>query len=252
MTNKTVIVTGAGTGIGAATAKAFAAEGYNVVLNGRRKDKLEGVAVEIGNNEAILICAGDVSDSNDVKAMIEATFDCFGGIDVVVNNAGVATMGTLDTATMDDFKLLVDVNIKGVFDVSKQALPHLKKSKGNIVNVSSVSGIGGDWGLCLYDMSKGAVSNMTRAMALDLGREGLRVNAVAPSLTKTDMTDGVVNDEARLEKFKERIPLSRAAQPEEIADVIVFLGSDKARFVNGVVLPVDGGLSAANGQPPIG
>lgn len=251
MSVKTVIVTGAGSGIGEAAAKAFAEEGYNVVLNGRTKEKLERVAKEIGKDN-VLICAGDVSDSNDVKAMIAETVEKFGGIDVIVNNAGIGVMGTFENSSLDDFQKLININVKGLYGVSHQALPHLKKSKGNIVNVSSVSGIGGDWGACLYDMSKGAVTNMTRSMALDLGRIGLRVNAVAPSFTKTDMTSGMDDNKELMAKFEERIPLGRGAEPEEVGDVIVFLASDKARFVNGVILPVDGGLSAANGQPPLG
>ena len=251
MSKKTVIVTGSGSGIGAATAKIFAQNGYNVVLNGRTREKLEKVASEIDSDD-VLICDGDVSKNEDVNKMIEDTVNEFGGIDVLVNNAGIAEPDQFQDSSHNDFDKVIDVNVRGVYNVSKAAYPHLKKSKGNIVNVSSVSGIGGDWGMCIYNASKGAVSNMTRAMALDLGKEGLRVNAVAPSFTKTDMSEGLQDNQELMDRFMERIPLGRPAEPEDIGDVIAFLASDKARFVNGVILPVDGGLNASNGQPPLG
>lgn len=131
-------------------------------------------------------------------------------------------------------------------------MPHLIKTRGNVVNTSSVSGLGGDWGMSIYNAAKGAVSNFTRALALDHGRDGVRVNAVCPSFTLTDMTDEMKDNEALLAKFNERIPLGRPANPDDIAAVIAFLASDDARFVTGVNLPVDGGLSASNGQPAVG
>ena len=145
-----------------------------------------------------------------------------------------------------------DINVGGIFNTVTAALPHLKKSKGNIVNVSSVSGLGGDWGMFGYNTSKGGVSLMTKGMALDLAGEGVRVNAVAPSLTRTDMADGIMDDDGLLERFLQRIPMGRPGEPEDVADVIAFLASRDARFVTGVVLPVDGGVSASNGQPQLG
>ncbi len=142
----------------------------------------------------------------------------------------------------------MDVNVGGYFRMAKAAMPELRKTRGCIVMTSSVSGLGGDWGMLAYDTSKGAVSNMVRAMAMDGGEDGVRVNAVNPSMTRTRMTEGFVND-AVLARFKDRIPLGRVAEPEDIAAVIAFLASDDARFVTGVNLPVDGGLSASNGQP---
>jgi meso-butanediol dehydrogenase/(S,S)-butanediol dehydrogenase/diacetyl reductase len=126
------------------------------------------------------------------------------------------------------------------------------KFGGNIVNVSSVSGLGGDWGLSFYNASKGAVTNLTRALALEFGGQGVRVNAVNPSLTDTDMASGITSNSALLEKFAARIPMGRPAKPEEVAAVIAFLASADASFVNGVNLPVDGGLGASNGQPNLG
>jgi meso-butanediol dehydrogenase/(S,S)-butanediol dehydrogenase/diacetyl reductase len=119
-----------------------------------------------------------------------------------------------------------------------------------VVNVSSVSGLGGDWGLSFYNAAKGAVTNFTRALAMDHARDGIRINAVCPSLTRTDLTEEMYGNRELMAKFAERIPMGRGAEPEEIAAVIAFLASDDARFITGVNLPVDGGLTASNGQPP--
>jgi meso-butanediol dehydrogenase/(S,S)-butanediol dehydrogenase/diacetyl reductase len=128
-------------------------------------------------------------------------------------------------------------------------LPHLIKTKGSIVNLSSASGLGGDWGLSAYNAAKGAVTNFTRALALEYGSRGVRINAVAPSLTTTDATVDLEKVESVMAAFRDRLPISRAATPDEVAGVIAFLASEDAVFVNGVNLPVDGGLHASNGQP---
>ncbi|TWT30443.1 2-(R)-hydroxypropyl-CoM dehydrogenase [Posidoniimonas corsicana] len=249
---KVVIVTGAGSGIGAATARRFAADGFAVVLNGRTEAKLEKVAADLGGGEHLLVQPGDVSAQADVKQIIAATVDRFGGIDVLVNNAGVLVQGGVDEVTLEDWEKQMAINAGGMFQMIKAALPHLVKSRGSVVNVSSVSGLAGDWGLFSYNATKGAVSNITRALALDLAAKGVRVNAVAPSLTATEMTGGIMEDDAVMQRFMERLPMGRAADPAEVADVIAFLAGHDARFVNGVVLPVDGGLSASNGQPNLG
>lgn len=246
--NKTIIITGAGSGIGAATAGRFHEEGANVVLVGRTRDKLEAVA-EAFEPGRTLVYDIDVSDEDAVEALMVATLNRFGDIDTLVNNAGIAEMGAADSVSIEDFDAIMRINVRGVFLTSRAVLPALRKSKGSIVNLSSVSGIRGDWNMAAYNASKGAVSNFTRAMALDHGHEGVRINAVAPSVTDTDMADGIVSDEQKMEQVRRRLPFQRAARPAEIASVIAFLASDDAGFVNGVVLPVDGGLSASNGQP---
>jgi meso-butanediol dehydrogenase/(S,S)-butanediol dehydrogenase/diacetyl reductase len=132
---------------------------------------------------------------------------------------------------------------------AREAIPHLEKTRGCIVNVASVSGLGGDWGMSAYDTSKGAVVNMTRVLAMDFAAKGIRVNSVCPSLTFTNMTADMMQDGELMKKFEERIPLGRGAQPSEIAAVIAFLASEDASFVTGVNMPVDGGVTASNGQP---
>lgn len=247
---KVAIITGAGSGIGEAAAKRFAKDGFKVVLNGRTESKLQKVADAIGTDD-VLVVSGDVSSPDDVSNLIKQTVEQFGQIDVLVNNAAIAVMGGIDDVSFEDWNKQLSINAGGVFLAIKEALPYLRKTKGNIVNVSSVSGIGGDWGLFSYNATKGAVSLTTKALALDLAKDGVRVNAVAPSLTETEMTQGITSDADTMKKFSERIPMGRAAHPEEVADVIAFLASQDARFVNGVILPVDGGLNASNGQPKI-
>ncbi|SDV51173.1 SDR family NAD(P)-dependent oxidoreductase [Chitinasiproducens palmae] len=246
--NKVIIVTGAGSGIGEASARRFSAEGAAVVLVGRTRDKLERVAADLPS-ERTLVHDADVSQLAQVETMIAATVSRFGHVDVLVNNAGVAPTGRIDEASVEDWRSVMSSDLDGVFYCTRAAIRHLIASRGNIINVSSVSGLGGDWGMSFYNAAKGAVTNFTRSLAMDHGRDGVRVNAVCPSLTITDLTQDMLDDKALMARFEERIPLGRAAQPDDIASVIAFLASDDARFVTGVNLPVDGGLTASNGQP---
>jgi meso-butanediol dehydrogenase/(S,S)-butanediol dehydrogenase/diacetyl reductase len=140
-------------------------------------------------------------------------------------------------------------DLDAVYFATREALPHLLKTRGSIVNLSSVSGLGGDWGLSAYNAAKGAITNFTRALALEYGSRGVRINAVAPSLTSTEATADLEKSKAVMTAFTDRLPIGRAATPAEIAGVIAFLASEDAVFINGVVLPVDGGVSASNGQP---
>ncbi|WP_158045912.1 SDR family NAD(P)-dependent oxidoreductase [Skermanella pratensis] len=246
---KTVIVTGAGSGIGAATARRFSDEGAAVVLSGRSGDKLEAVAKDLPGDRT-LVHVADVADQRAVEGLVAAAVERFGRLDVMVNNAGIAPTGPITEAPVEDWHAVIATDVNGVFYGCRAAVPHLVKTGGSIVNVSSVSGLGGDWNMSFYNAAKGAVTNFTRSLALELGAKGVRVNAVNPSLTFTDLTADMKDDAELMAKFKERIALGRAADPEDIAPVIAFLASDDARFVTGVNLPVDGGLSASNGQPP--
>ena len=248
---KVVIVTGAGSGIGEATARRFSEEGAAVVLVGDHRNNVARVAKDLPKDRT-LVRVADVAKYGEVEAAVESAVRTFGRLDVMVNNAGVFAGSTVTKTKPSDWQKVMDTNAGGVFNGSRAALPWLIKRRGCIVNTSSVSGIGADWGMAAYNASKGAVSNLTRAMALDYSSRGVRVNAVAPSLTVTNMTRGMVKNRKIVAKFMERMPIGRVAQPADIAAVIAFLASDDARFVNGVILPVDGGLTASNGQPNAG
>jgi meso-butanediol dehydrogenase/(S,S)-butanediol dehydrogenase/diacetyl reductase len=248
-TGRVAIVTGAGSGIGEATARRLHQQGASVVLFGRREQKLRAVADDLG--ERSLVVRGDVSLADDTRKLVEQAVAAFGRLDLLVNNAGTATFGPFARISAEEWARVMATNVGGIVNATQAALPHLLASRGSVVNVSSVSGIGGDWGGSVYNASKGAVNNLTRALALEFGGRGVRVNAVAPSLTETEMTAGFT-DPALLAAFAARSPIGRAARPEEVASVIAFLGSADAVFVNGVILPVDGGLSASNGQPNMG
>lgn len=244
---KTVIVTGSSMGIGEAIARRFHAEGANVVINSRKAEDCEAVVASLG--ERALAVPGDVSSSAFATEIVAKTLATFGGIDVLVNNAGVGRSGRLSQATDEEIDLVIGINLKGILYLTREAFPHLLAAKGNVINISSVSGLGGDWGLGVYNASKGGVCNLTRAMALEFGHQGVRANAVCPSMTRSDMTSGVTGNEAALKMLANRMPLGRPAEPEEIAGPVLFLASDDAGFVNGVNLPVDGGVTASNGQP---
>jgi meso-butanediol dehydrogenase / (S,S)-butanediol dehydrogenase / diacetyl reductase len=245
---KVVIVTGAGSGIGAGTARRFLQEGAFVALNGRRVHKLQETIAGFDSAKS-LVHAGDVSDEQYVKRLVQDTVTKFGKLDVLVNNAAFAIFGPFAQTTTQDWRKLMATDLDGVFFGCREALPHLLKTKGSIINLSSASGLGGDWGVSAYNAAKGAVTNFTRSLALEYGSRGVRVNAVAPSLTTTDATVEFEKNEAMMAAFRDRLPIGRAATPDEIAGVIAFLASEDAIFVNGVILPVDGGLHASNGQP---
>ena len=246
-TGKTVIVTGAASGIGLAAVRRFSEEGANVVAVNRDRSKTEAAVADLPADRTLAVAA-DVSNADEATAAVRAAVERFGGVDVLVNNAGVVTSGDVTETDEEDWRRVMDTNVGGYFHMAKAALPHLKKRRGAIVQTSSVSGLGGDWGMAAYNASKGAITNLTRAMALDHGKDGVRVNAVCPTFTDTGLTKDM-QDEATLAKVIERIPMRRIGQPKDIAAAIAFLASDDAGFVTGVNLPVDGGLSASNGQP---
>jgi meso-butanediol dehydrogenase/(S,S)-butanediol dehydrogenase/diacetyl reductase len=245
---KVVIVTGAGSGIGAGTARRFLQEGAFVTLNGRRKHKLQETIAGFDAAKS-LVHPGDVSDEAYVKRLVKATITKFGKLDVLVNNAGMAIFGPFAKTTTKEWRKLMATDLDGVFFACREALPHLLKTKGSIINLSSASGLGGDWGMSSYNAAKGAITNFTRSLALEYGSRGVRINAVAPSFTSSEATAFLETNEAAKAAFFDRLPIGRAATPDDIAGVIAFLASEDAVFVNGVILPVDGGLHASNGQP---
>lgn len=247
-TGKIVLVTGAASGIGEGTAELFSQHNATVVLADIDGEKLDAVAGALPG-ERTWAQQVDVSDAAAMQALVDAVVAKFGGLDVLYNNAGIHQQGDVSDVTAEQWNRLVAVNLTGVFNGSRAALPHLAKRKGCIINTSSVSGLGGDIGMAAYNAVKGAITNLTRAMAIDHGRQGVRVNAVCPTMTATGMTRQMLADEATVKHQLDRVPLGRIATPDDIGKAVLFLASDYAGFVTGVNLPVDGGLSASNGQP---
>lgn len=247
---KVVIVTGAASGIGEATARRFSSEGASVALVDRNEMPLANVAKDLPAPLTLAHLA-DVSDSEAVDVMVATVVQRFGRLDALVNNAGVYEGGDPAGISNDQWRYVMATDLDGVFFGCRAALPHLEKTRGSIINTASVSGIGGDWSTSPYNAAKGGVVNLTRALALDLGRKGIRVNAVCPSLTRTGLTADMMGDDELMAKFRERIPLGRVCEPHEVAAVIAFLASDDASFVTGANITVDGGVSASNGQPAL-
>jgi meso-butanediol dehydrogenase/(S,S)-butanediol dehydrogenase/diacetyl reductase len=246
---KTVLVTGAASGMGLAAARRFLDEGAQVTMLDIDESSLKEAAAKFPSDR-VLLHVGDTADQQTAAAAVKATIARFGGLDILINNAGVASEGDIMQTSEDDFERVMAVNVTGYFHMAKAAMPELVKAGGSIVMTSSVSGLGGDWKMFAYNTSKGAVSNMVRTMALDAAKDGVRVNAVNPSLTKTGMTEDMLKDAKLVAKFKERMPLGAPEDPDGVAAAMAFLASDDARLITGVNLPVDAGLRASNGQPP--
>jgi meso-butanediol dehydrogenase/(S,S)-butanediol dehydrogenase/diacetyl reductase len=246
---RVAIVTGGGTGLGRAIALRFAQEGASVVLSGRREAPLREVARRIGaEGGRALAVPADVTKPADIPRLVRATVDAFGQLDILVNNAGTVTTraSALDT-TDADWERMLDVNLTAVFRLCKQALPELIRSRGNIVNIASVNGLAGAPARAAYGASKGGLVILTQCMALDHAREGVRVNAICPAFVPTDLNQDLVAELKRTGRFDPlvaRHPLG-LGDPEDVAAAALFLASDDARWITGVALPVDGGLTAA-------
>ncbi|KQQ40261.1 3-oxoacyl-ACP reductase [Duganella sp. Leaf126] len=247
--DKTVLITGAASGMGLAAVRRFIEEGASVVMLDINESGLKTAADQFPQDR-VLVHAGDTADRATADAVVKAAVERFGKLDVLINNAGIGSEGDIMNTSAEDFDRVMAVNVGGYFHMAKAAMPELVKSRGAIVMTSSVSGLSGDWQMFAYNTSKGAVSNMVRAMALDAAKDGVRVNAVNPSFTDTGMTKDMQEDAELVAKFNERMPLGAPEGPDGVAAVMAFLASDDARLITGVNLPVDAGLMASNGQPP--
>jgi len=244
---KVAIVTGAARGIGRATALRFSAEGARVVLADRDRDALAATAAAAGPADAVLARPCDVARAAEVEALVTAALERFGRIDILVNNAGYGHRGTVEQTSEAEWDALMATNVKGVFLCSRAVLPAMRRQGGGtIVNVASTTSFIGIPERAAYVASKGAVAALTRAMAVDHAKEGIRVVAVAPGTVATDYYDRVVagsrDPEGMRRMLAARQLIGRAGTPEEIANAILFLASDEASFCVGTILLVDGGM----------
>ena len=246
--DKTVIVTGSGAGIGRAAAVLFGQEGANVVVNATRKETGEETLrlVEETGVKAIFVQA-DVSKEEDCDRIIEETLKAFGRIDVLVNNAGVVLGGTIDDTTLEDYERTMDVNVKGTLMMMQKAVKVMKaQGGGSIVNTASIAGTRGLRNRLVYCASKAAVIGLTKAAAADLVRDNIRVNAVSPGTTLTPSLEDRINQAPDPEKMKQeffdRQPIGRLGYPEEIARAILFAADERAGFMDGENIQIDGGM----------
>lgn len=232
------LVTGASRGIGAACARKLAADGWKVIVNYRTsKEKAETIADEIGG---FAVCA-DVADEKQTAAMFEQITERFGGVDLLVNNAGIAHIGLLTDMTYEKWRRIFAVNVDGVFNCSKLALKHMtRQHSGAIINISSMWGICGASCEAAYSASKAAVIGLTKALAKEVGPSNIRVNCVAPGVIDTEMNAEL--DSVTIKALCEETPLGVLGTPSDIAELVSFLASEKAKFITGQVISSNGGI----------
>jgi NAD(P)-dependent dehydrogenase (short-subunit alcohol dehydrogenase family) len=243
LTGKTAIITGGGSGIGKAIAIAFAREGAKVVIAGRESKKLDRAAAEIGGE--CLAVSADVSSAGDVQKLISAALERFEHINILVNNAAVLLPGTAESLSEEDFDQTFNINVRGLWLLSRAVLPHMRAAGGgSIINIASVLSLVGARNRVAYAASKGAVMAMTKAMALDHAAENIRVNCIAPGIVATEMVEKFNSDQAARRQREAMHPMGRFGQPEDVANAAVFLASDESRWTTGSVITIDGGYSA--------
>ena len=241
---KAVLITGAARGIGACIAETLAGEGYNIIITDIvEEEKAEAVINSCKNKGAdVLFVQGDVSSYASCEEIVKKSIEKFGGIYALINNAGITRDALLMRMTEEQFDRVININLKSVFNMSKQAVSHMVKAReGRIVSISSVVGIYGNAGQTNYSSSKAGIIGFTKSLAKEVGGRGITVNAIAPGYIVTDMTAGL--SEKADEDLKSRIALKNLGEPQDVANAVSFLISDKASYITGHVLSVDGGIS---------
>ena len=252
-TGKGAVVTGAASGIGRATARRLAAEGAKVTLVDLSTSGAE-VAAELGASATFIEC--DVSDHGAVESMIAHANDWLTAqgvrLDVLFNNAGIHSLRSTPDLSIEEWERVMAVDLHSIFYACRVAIPIMQANGGgSIVNTGSVSGMFGDYGFSAYNAAKGAVVNYTRTLALDHGKDNILVNALCPGLILTGMSAQIQDNPEMLARWGELIPLGRAGEPEEMANVVAFLASDEASYVTGALIAADGGVTATTGQPDL-
>jgi NAD(P)-dependent dehydrogenase (short-subunit alcohol dehydrogenase family) len=245
--DKVVLITGATSGIGRASALLFAENGAKLMLTGRNQEVLTKLKTQRMNtgSQTCEIFPGDITDTEFRHRLIDATIDTFGQLDILVNAAGIIASGTIETTSLEDFDVMMDINVRSVFHLTQLSVPHLIKTAGNIVNVSSVTGLRAFPGVLSYCVSKAGLDQLTRAVALELAPKKVRVNAINPGVVVSNLHRRGGMDETAYQNFLEHSktthPLGRVGQPEEAAQLIAFLASDQAGWITGVTCSLDGG-----------
>lgn len=240
---KVAIVTGGANGIGAAVALRLATDGAKVMIA-----DIQPPSVSHAN---IAFVRTDATVARDVAGVVDATRQKWGRIDILVNNAGLGALAETPDMDEDLWDRVFAINTRAIYLFCKYAIPVLRENGGAIVNVASISGLAGDYGMGVYNASKGAVINYTRSLAMDCARDGIRVNALCPGLIETAMTELTVARADDRAAWLAPIPLGRMGQPEEMANVVAFLASDQASYMTGSIVTADGGITAHTGQPNI-
>jgi len=236
----TAIVTGGSSGIGHAIAAAYVDAGADVVIASRNDDEGRTVAEDLG----CTYVQTDVREYDQVEALVETTVTEFGGLDVMVNNAGIASDNPVTSMDLEEWANVVDTDLDGVMHGTKAALPHLLESEGCIINTASIYGLVGGKGAAAYSAAKGGVVNFTQQVAVDYAEDGVRVNSICPGFVDTPMTEHLLDQERFYNFVLDNTPMNRPAQPEEIAPLAVFLASDGATYITGANIPIDGGWTA--------
>ena len=244
---KTALITGGGSGIGRATARLFAEEGANVIITGRTEENL--IETAASDSGAISHLVSDVSKEADCRAAVEYTVDKFGRLDILFNNAGIIYKVDTQNTTTEQWEKTFGINVRGMYLMSKYAIPHMLERKyGCIVNNSSILGLKASPGFAAYNSSKGAVSQLTKSMALEYAELGIRVNAICPGTIYTPMVEYIFGEwgdrEMARQRYQSLHPVKRFGDTTEAARAVLFLCDDRVGFITGVLLPVDGGLSA--------
>jgi len=249
---KTALITGGGTGIGAAIARRFVADGAKICITGRRPDILDKVAESLPS-DSVTTCAGDVSKLEDVKRMVETALKIEGRLDVLVNNAGIDPGGTVTDVEVDIWQKVIDINLTGSFLTMKASIPRMiEGGGGSIINISSLGGLRCLPGMAPYCTAKAALNMLTKQAALDYGRYKVRCNAVCPGATRTEMLEEALSPltevlntdvDGVFDCISSNVPLHRVATPDEISGICSYLASDDASFMTGAVLLIDGGAA---------
>ncbi len=240
---KVAFITGGSRGIGKQVALKFAKNGYNIVINYVSDNTdIKGLQEEFEKeNVELLLVKADVTKKEEIQNLVKTAIEKFGHIDVLVNNAGITRDGLLMRMKEEDFDKVIEINLKGTFLVTKEVIPYMmKKREGSIINISSVVGVVGNAGQSNYAASKAGIIGFTKSVAKELASRNIRANCVAPGFIKTDMTD-VLSEEVK-ENIHNQIPLKRMGEPEEVANLVYFLGSEESKYITGQVVHVDGGM----------